>query len=248
MELSEIVDHYGTPAPQLVSKLDKGNGVSLDYVGHADVTKMLIAIDPMWTWEPAAWIDGKPAINVHEATLTYRNGETKKTRIATMWGYMSVLGKSLPCVGSAPADKEEVEKELIGDLIRNGALRFGICINLWSKSDSPAPSYTKPAYKPDGTGFGERPSQQYEKREATTGGAVRIRGNQHGELPDWLAGAAAEQGITEVYDNRDSLAENPKRPWFKCTASKVGLWPPKGTPAPASVVQEPVWASDEEPF
>lgn len=238
MELSEIVSQYGTPDPQLVSHRDKGNGQSLAYVGHADVTKMLIEIDPMWSWEPVSWIEGRPAIHIHEAVITYRNGEQKKSRIATMWGFMTVLGKQLPCVGSAPADKEDVEKELIGDLIRNGALRFGICINLWSKSDSPSPSYTPSP---------QRPTQQYEKRETPAFfGGVRVRGTQHGELPDWLASAAAEQGITEVYDNRDTLAENPKRPWFKCTSSGAPIWPPKGTPAPAPVADQ--FPDDEEPF
>ena len=233
MELSEIVSQYGTPDPSIVRQKPSNYGAS-DYVNHAEVTKMLIEIDPMWSWEPVSWIEGRPAIHINEVSRTFNNGEVKKSRVATMWGFMTVLGKQLPCVGSAPADKEEYEKELIGDLIRNGAQRFGICINLWTKTDNASPSY-------------QRPTQQYEKRESPASfGGVRIRGTQHGDLPDWLASAAAEQGITEVYDNRDTLAENPKRPWFKCTSSKVGLWPPKGTPAPAPVADQ--FPDDEEPF
>lgn len=63
---------------------------------------------------------------------------------------------------------------------------------------------------------------------ATT--TVRVKGDQHGPLPDWLFGEAARAGVTEVYDNRNSLAENPKRPWFRGTGGKdaPAFWPPKG--------------------
>jgi hypothetical protein len=57
---------------------------------------------------------------------------------------------------------------------------------------------------------------------------VRIKGKQHGELPGWLITACAEAGISEVYDNRDGLSENPKRPWFKATTGTKAFWPPKG--------------------
>ena len=49
---------------------------------------------------------------------------------------MTLLGKSMICVGSARADKADYEKELIGDLLRNGSMRYGIALNLWSKQDS----------------------------------------------------------------------------------------------------------------
>lgn len=241
MELSEIVSLYGTPPSELVKQRDNGNGFMADYVGHAEVTKMLMEIDPMWSWEPVAWIDGRPNIEVKEVTLKKRDGTTRVSRIATMWGFMTVLGKSLPCVGSASADKEDCEKELIGDLIRNGALRFGICINLWARTDTaPAP-------------------RQYEKRQQpakavanTTTGVVQVRGDQHGELPQWLIEAAAEQGIVEVYDNRDIATKENKRPWFKCTSSKVGLWPPRGSESPViyntpEAIREAL-LPDEEPF
>lgn len=233
MQLQEIVGIYGTPNPALVKKKPSNNGFTGDYVGHADVTKMLIEIDPMWDWQPAAWIEGRPAIHIHEATQTFRNGDTKKTRIATMWGFMTVLGKTLPCVGSAPADKEDYEKELIGDLLRNGALRYGICVNLWAKSST---SYSQPRTS------APRPAPA--KPSAPSGEGVRIKGTQHGELPAWLQASASEQGIVEVYDNRDTATPQNKRPWFKCTSSGVGLWPPKGTPAQ----QLPMYESDEEPF
>lgn len=61
-------------------------------------------------------------------------------------------------------------------------------------------------------------------------GGIRIKGTQHGPLPEWLFAAAAEAGITEVYDNRDGLAENASRPWFKATTGgrdAKAFWPPR---------------------
>jgi hypothetical protein len=66
---------------------------------------------------------------------------------------------------------------------------------------------------------------------AAPAGGIRIKGTQHGPLPDWLFSAASKAGIGEVYDNRDGLAENPKRPWFKATTGgkeAAAFWPPKG--------------------
>ena len=40
--LIALIDHY-KPDPQTVSQIEK-NGVGLDYVGHAEITKILIEI------------------------------------------------------------------------------------------------------------------------------------------------------------------------------------------------------------
>lgn len=58
---------------------------------------------------------------------------------------------------------------------------------------------------------------------------LKVKGNQFGPLPDWLHGAAAEKGVTEVYDNRDR-AMGTKRPWFKATTggdNAPAFWPPR---------------------
>lgn len=140
--LAGIVTKWADPEPGMLSKLPKPtrkenakgrcdvcNGyhglpaVHLDYMGHADVTEALIDADPFWNWRPAA-IDhntGGPVI--------------VREKMATMWGYLTVLGVERMCVGTADGGKEEYAKELIGDLLRNGAMRFGIGLRLWSKAD-----------------------------------------------------------------------------------------------------------------
>jgi hypothetical protein len=138
-ELRNILKDYAKPDPSIVQQLPKG-GTKLDFVGHADITRILIEIDPYWSWEPCGWAQGRPAIHVENGT-------------ATMWGWLTVHGKELLGVGSVRADKGDYEKELIGDFLRNASMRYGIALSLWSKSqfaslveDKPQPA--KPAPKP----------------------------------------------------------------------------------------------------
>ena len=138
-ELRNILKDYAKPDPSIVQQLPKG-GTKLDFVGHADITRILIEIDPYWSWEPCGWVQGRPAIHVE-------NG------MATMWGWLTVHGKEMLGVGSVKADKSDYEKELIGDFLRNSSMRYGIALSLWSKSqfasladDKPQPA--KPAPKP----------------------------------------------------------------------------------------------------
>ena len=56
---------------------------------------------------------------------------------------------------------------------------------------------------------------------------VRVKGQQHGPLPEWLASACRAKGVTEVWDNRDKLSVNPKRPWFKSTTTEDAFWAPR---------------------
>jgi hypothetical protein len=138
-ELRNILKDYAKPDPSIVQQLPKG-GTKLDFVGHADITRILIEIDPYWSWEPCGWSQGRPAIHVE-------NG------MATMWGRLTVHGKDMLGVGSVKADKGDYEKELIGDFLRNASMRFGISLNLWTKNqwadlDGDKPQQAKPAPKP----------------------------------------------------------------------------------------------------
>ena len=129
-KLRLVLDKYGVPDPKIVGKLPRGN-IQLDYVGHAEITKILIEIDPLWDWKPLKIDDdGLPSYRVE-------NG------MAHMAGAMTLLGHTRLAVGSAPHNKQDLLKELISDFIRNAAMRFGVALSLWSKeewSDSPAPA------------------------------------------------------------------------------------------------------------
>lgn len=139
--LADVLTQYAVPDPKIVGKLPKG-GIQLDFVGHADITRILIEIDPLWSYEPCGWDNGRPAIHVE-------NG------MATMWAYLIVHGKKMLGVGSVRADKQELDKELVGDFLRNAAMRFGISLALWTKNEwedlgghAPAPQKSIPARKP----------------------------------------------------------------------------------------------------
>jgi hypothetical protein len=119
--LKAVLEQYAIPDPKIVGTIPR-NGINLAYVSHADITKILIEIDPNWNWQPAAWDNGRPAIHVENGT-------------ATMWGALTLLGKTLLGVGSVRADKQDLDKELIGDFLRNASMRFGIALSLWSKQD-----------------------------------------------------------------------------------------------------------------
>jgi hypothetical protein len=119
--LKAVLEQYAIPDPKIVGTIPR-NGVNISYVSHADITKILIEIDPNWNWQPVAWDNGRPAIHVENGT-------------ATMWGTLTLLGKSMLGVGSVRADKQDHEKELIGDFLRNASMRFGIALSLWSKQD-----------------------------------------------------------------------------------------------------------------
>ena len=70
-------------------------------------------------------------------------------------------------------------------------------------------------------------TQSFPEAKPTSGFSVRIKGKQHGPIPEWLNEQCAMKGVTEVWDNRDGLQANPKRPWFKSTTTNDAFWAPK---------------------
>ena len=88
--------------------------VHLDYVGHAATTDRLIQVDPEWSWEPMA---------------LGPNGEPLMTN-GGMWIKLTVAGVTRPGFGDGATPKE-----VIGDAIRNAAMRFGVALDLWAKED-----------------------------------------------------------------------------------------------------------------
>ncbi len=97
------------------------NAVHLDYVGHAALTDRLLDADPMWAWEPVAFAqDGLPAFD--------RNGG--------LWIKLTICGVSRLGYGNAEGKSGgDAVKEIIGDALRNAAMRFGAALDLWHKGD-----------------------------------------------------------------------------------------------------------------
>ena len=107
----------------------------LDYVGHAALTDRLLDVDINWNWEPLAFINGLPAFD-ESGGLWIRLTVGGTTRI----GYGHAAGASFKDPGAR-------EKEVIGDALRNAAMRFGAALDLWFKGnlheeEDPAPKFT----------------------------------------------------------------------------------------------------------
>jgi hypothetical protein len=114
-----------------------------------------------------------------------------------------------------------------------------------------------------GTDVNKRPSREEMSKVQNTAPKMRItqspsakvdgvtvKGNQFGQIPDWLVLEAAQAGVTQVWDNRDKVAGT-KRPWFKDVNGDKAFWPPRGTPDPIVATHEDdltEFLTDEEPF
>jgi hypothetical protein len=95
----------------------------LDYVGHADVTERLLEVDPLWYWEPMSCeANGLPTLVFYQESPV------------GLWIKLHVLGVVRIGYGSCEPGKVDAIKELIGDAIRNAAMRFGVALALWSKT------------------------------------------------------------------------------------------------------------------
>jgi hypothetical protein len=93
------------------------------------------------------------------------------------------------------------------------------------------------------------PKMRITQAPSAKGDGVTIKGNQWGSIPDWLVLEASQAGVTQVWDNRNQLAANPKRPWFKDANGDKAFWAPKGTPLPVMATHEDdLDDSPEEPF
>ena len=93
----------------------------LDYVGHAALTDRLLDADPAWSWEPLA---------ISQAGLPVLDGS------GGLWIKLTVCSVTRMGYGSADGKTGgNAIKELIGDALRNAAMRFGAALDLWHKGD-----------------------------------------------------------------------------------------------------------------
>lgn len=97
------------------------DAVHLDYVGHAALTDRLLDTDLEWTWDPVGFTpEGLPALD--------RNGG--------LWIKLTVCGVTRYGYGAADGKSGgDAMKEMIGDALRNAAMRFGAALDLWHKGD-----------------------------------------------------------------------------------------------------------------
>jgi hypothetical protein len=104
--------------------------IHIDYVGHADVTSRLLEADPGWNWEPKAEDEhGLPVFDTDD-----HGGPVG------LWVKLTVGGVTRLGYGSVPSGQNDAVKVLIGDALRNAAMRFGVALDLWAKGDRADPA------------------------------------------------------------------------------------------------------------
>jgi hypothetical protein len=77
------------------------------------------------------------------------------------------------------------------------------------------------------SGSTEMETSSAQPKSSGSSGSIQIVGKQHGEIPDWLIKACKRDGVVKVYDNRDGLEANAKRPHFKAVEAEKAYWPPR---------------------
>ena len=105
--------------------------VHLRYVGHAALTDRLLDVDLKWDWEPlASTAEGLPLFD----------------SLGGLWIKLTVAGMTRKGYGHAQ-DKTggDAIKEVIGDAMRNAAMRFGCALDLWHKGELHAEGWEPPA-------------------------------------------------------------------------------------------------------
>lgn len=128
--------------------------IHLDYVGHAALTDRLLDVDPEWNWEPFA---------VNEQGLPCFDNQ------GGLWIKLTVLGVTR--MGYGATDKKnggDAIKEIIGDALRNAAMRFGAALDLWHKGDlKPGASDPKPETE-------EPPKPPVDMKKMQSGDGIRL--------------------------------------------------------------------------
>ena len=181
-DLRQLLAEWASPPAEMIDVIPKG-GVELKYLGHAATTRALLECDPTWWWEPMAWtIEDQPGLPAF--TLDDQG------RPIGLWIYLHVCGVRRPGYGSCLPGKSDAVKELIGDALRNAAMRFGVGINLWGKDhpekDKPAPRKAKATPLPS-------PVQETHDTKDAGKDAYQALVNEHGK--DLVNGAMAMYGV-----------------------------------------------------
>lgn len=148
----------------------------LDYVGHAALTDRLLDADPAWDWAPLALTpEGLPLFD----------------KSGGLWIRLTVCGVSRIGYGHAAAkshmDPGAREKEVIGDALRNAAMRFGAALELWHKG---------------GDLHGHLPDDGVPSPAAPTP-PPKTGGMPESQVLDWIASVESMTTRAELEETRD---------------------------------------------
>ena len=194
--LRQLLAEWASPPAEMIDVIPKG-GVELKYLGHAATTRALLECDPTWWWEPIA-MEIETALPVLD--------RDDQGRPIGLWIYLHVCGVRRPGYGSCLPGKSDAVKELIGDALRNAAMRFGVGINLWGKDhpekDKPAPRKAKATPLPS-------PVQETHDTKDAGKDAYQALVDEHGK--DLVNGAMAMYGVARFSELTPDRVEEIER-------------------------------------
>lgn len=155
------------------------NCIHLDYVGHANATNRLLDADLTWNWEPMAYTEA--------GTPFFSDGG--------LWIRLTVCGVTRIGFGDG-----KNPKEIIGDAIRNAAMRFGVALDLWAKINlheerNPGDGQTQQSRGAD-RASGDRRGSRQDNREHGEGGGQPGRASSDAVAAD--APRAANQDALDA--------------------------------------------------
>jgi hypothetical protein len=166
--------------------------IHLDYIGHAGITERLNEVDPWWTWEP----------------MGYTPNGTPLIADGGMWGKLTVLGVTRIGFGDAGGKSPgpNAVKEIIGDFLRNAAMRFGVATYLWSKSEAAAAKKEREDDSPEPAAQAQQKPQGPDWEALFNGAkgnkerlrALRVQGRNANLSRDFPMFAAIEQELAAL--------------------------------------------------
>lgn len=239
---------HGTTDEQLIARLNREANRQLEYRKTKQIIRNTQKKEPrtvaLENYEPVSerikrFYEDHPTGAIH-TELVFDDG-SRVVMKASVWRDIT---------DSQPAGSDYAE-EVLTERGVNSTSRLENCATSAQGRALQAIGYlgsdwTKKPTREEMTKVYNAPAPVQRKDEEGNALPLKIKGTQHGPIPQWALDQAAEQGIVLAYDNRDTLAVNPKRPWFKCVESGAPIWAPKGTPLPTF---EPEYDLEpEEPF
>jgi hypothetical protein len=170
----------------------------LDYAGHGAVTHRLLEVDPLWNWEPLG-VDpsGMPSFIFDKAMNP-----------VGFWIKLTVCGVTRLGFGSCPANQSDAEKVLIGDALRNAAMRFGVGLDLWVKGHAEDSEQQSSGAERRQSNGGQRPPKR-ESAEDAQPAAPRAKVDQIMAALDTLS--AETTAALQAFVAAEGMPEHPRK-------------------------------------
>ena len=195
--------------------------VHISYVGHAKITDRLLTVDLEWNWKPA---------EVGGVTVE----RDSKNQPIGLWIELTVGGVTRLGYGSCDGTGDAM-KELIGDAIRNAAMRFGCGLELWIKDHKPEASQPRqPAPKQQPQPAAKEQPKPAEGSEAALREAIKAQVPDHPKVKDGTVMAMSPMKLQALASSIPGFKWPGAEPDFEVGphydhwatfADKINLWP-----------------------